>query len=61
MAATRWAWPVVDVECPECKEAIPVPIEVEIVGAPGEQRMTCDPDLTDLWAHAWAHLNGEEK
>lgn len=44
------------VACPECGETIAVPITARL-SAPGEdgQFVTCEPDLTDVWAHAWTH------
>jgi hypothetical protein len=45
------------VVCPECSAEIEIPITVRIEGDAfaGEQWMVCDPDLSDVWAHAWTH------
>lgn len=45
----------VRVECPECGEHIDVPIAVALSTDAGGQSMTADPDLSDVWAHAWTH------
>jgi hypothetical protein len=46
----------VTVGCPECGEEITVPVAVGMpVDEAGVQRMTLEPDLSDLWAHAWTH------
>jgi hypothetical protein len=49
----------VEVICPECLTRVTVPIDVEIHDGrrthEGKASMTCTPDLTDLWAHSWAH------
>lgn len=45
----------VRVECPECHAAIRVPIAVTLSATAEGQSMTADPDLSDVWAHAWTH------
>jgi hypothetical protein len=44
------------VQCPTCQAVIDVPISV-VLSDPdeGQQFIKCDPDLTDVWAHAWTH------
>jgi hypothetical protein len=45
------------VQCPECHDVIPVPIDVEIETADdGAQNLKINPDMADLWAHAWGCL-----
>jgi hypothetical protein len=44
------------VGCPECGQEIAVPVSVDMpMDDEGVQRMTFEPDLSDLWAHAWTH------
>lgn len=44
------------VGCPECGEEIAVLVAIDMpVGDDGVQRMTFEPDMSDLWAHAWTH------
>lgn len=58
MATT--AQPTAYVECPDCSQAIPVPIEVRIdVDEDGTQVIFTEPNLADLWAHAWTHTTPE--
>jgi hypothetical protein len=49
----------VDIECP-CGVVVPVPIAIHLsaVHPVDQQRMTCEPDLTDLWAHSFTHTPG---
>jgi len=47
------------IACPECGEEIEVPVSLAVYEAEdGSRGITADPDLTDVWAHAWTH---EEK
>ena len=47
--------PGVVLECPGCGEHLTVPISSRVVGASdAEQYLACEPDLADVWAHAWA-------
>lgn len=50
---------VVYVACPwECGiPALPIPVRVSFprAGKDGNQVMHLDPDLTEVWAHAWTH------
>lgn len=51
------------VECPECHEHIEVPLSVttERNAIIGTQFLTIEPDMADLWAHAWTHgIGGAE-
>lgn len=44
------------VRCPECDQHIDIPITGDLTtGADGVQRLTLEPDVADLWAHAWTH------
>ena len=47
--------------CPECRQPVPIPIQVTVSYEPdGElQHLTLDPDFTDLWAHTWVHTHPE--
>jgi hypothetical protein len=48
--------PVAHVECPKCLEALPIFAgKVRIEGDPDEQTIRIEPDLTEVWAHAWTH------
>lgn len=58
--------PIAYVRCPweGCEETIHITIRVHISeeGAPCPDKpgyslhtITCEPDLTDVWAHAWSH------
>ena len=50
--------PSLHIECPECHEAVPVPIKAWINSEDGGQTLHVEPDLADLWAHAWGHRAG---
>ena len=52
---------VVRVVCPECEVEVPCEVTAELVPADVEGRVNleCRPDMTDLWAHVWAHTDGE--
>ena len=44
------------IECPECHDVIPVPLAMtvgEVVD--GSVTINVEPDMADLWAHAWTH------
>lgn len=44
------------VECPVCGEHMPATVSAEIVpGDDGQVDLDCRPDMTDIWAHMWAH------
>lgn len=45
----------VAIKCPACDTVIDVPITVQLVQQGDRQYLNCDPDMTDLWAHAWSH------
>lgn len=48
--------PTASVQCPQCEQVIDIPIEVIITDPDDDQQfIRCDPDLTDVWAHAWTH------
>jgi hypothetical protein len=48
--------PTASVQCPQCEEVIDIPIEVIITSPEDDQQfIRCEPDLTDVWAHAWTH------
>lgn len=44
------------VTCPECDEQIPVPILARMNGG---SHMQVEPDLSEVWAHAWTHTTTE--
>ena len=48
------------IECPECQAQIDVPVNLTVTTDKdsGAQFIEAEPDLTDVWAHAWTH---EEK
>lgn len=46
----------VNVECPICGAIIPATVSCRVTSEDdGTQLLVCDPDMTDLWAHAFAH------
>ena len=46
---------VTGVLCPNCGTTINVPIDVTFAPLGDDrQEMICTPDMSDLWAHAWA-------
>lgn len=55
--------PIAYVECPDetCTETLAVPVEVTFEESPGCKgdeiiyMVRVNPDLADLWAHAWTH------
>ena len=48
--------PLLQVECPECHEVIPVPLVLHIGDlVDGDLPVEVEPDMADLWAHAWTH------
>ena len=51
------------IACPECQEVIPVDVRGRLVYRDDDDRgrIECDPDLTDLWAHAWTHTDGDDE
>jgi len=47
--------PVV-IRCPECQDEIPVPIHASLGESDDDrQYLNLNPDMSDLWAHAWTH------
>jgi hypothetical protein len=47
--------PTARVECPECGVKVPVVIDVVIRDGEDSQVIFTEPNLSDLWAHAWTH------
>lgn len=45
------------VACPVCGEAIPVPVLARITRSDAGQELETKADMTELWAHTWAHEN----
>jgi hypothetical protein len=45
------------VACPACNETIPVPVLARITRSDAGQELETKPDMTELWAHTWAHEN----
>lgn len=43
--------------CPACAAEIPVTIGGQLVDA----ALELEPDLTDVWAHAWTHNQGDDQ
>lgn len=45
------------VQCPECGGEIPIDVmcRLERNENTGTQSLICEPDMTDVWAHAWEH------
>ncbi|HCA85761.1 MAG TPA: hypothetical protein DEQ61_09835 [Streptomyces sp.] len=55
MAATC----MLHVQCPECDVVVPITIQAELArGDDDRQTISLEPDLTELWAHAWTHEDG---
>ena len=46
----------ITIRCPECGAGLPVTATVRIQGT----KLDVDPDLTDVWAHAWAHTESTD-
>lgn len=45
-----------EIVCPECDAVLPVPVRMHLGAAEnGQQMLVTDPDMTDLWAHAFTH------
>jgi hypothetical protein len=48
-----------DVTCPVCEIVVPIPVGCVMIDGEeayeGNARLSCEPDMTDLWAHMWAH------
>lgn len=48
--------------CPVCEARIPVPIHVSLEHFSDEpSRLVAEPDMTDVWAHAWTHNGGDDE
>jgi hypothetical protein len=48
--------PPLQIECPECAEVIPVPLIMQAsTVVDGSLSVNVEPDMADLWAHAWTH------
>lgn len=44
------------IQCPDCPEIIEVPMEATLgVDDDRVQRLLLEPEMSDLWAHAWTH------
>lgn len=44
------------ITCPECGQVIPIRVRAQLgLREDGRQTLITDPDMTDLWAHAWSH------
>lgn len=44
------------IECPECHTIVAVPIDATIDhDEDGQWYLNCQPDMADIWAHAWTH------
>lgn len=39
-------------QCPVCREVVEVPVRISIIDG---TTLEFDPDVADLWAHAWTH------
>lgn len=52
----------VQVGCGACDVIIDIPFTFEVTepDEDGHQHLEFDPDMTDLWAHSWAHAEEEE-
>lgn len=54
--------PQVTIVCPECDARMPVPIHVRMQHFSDEpSRLVAEPDMTDVWAHAWTHTGGDDE
>lgn len=42
------------VGCPQCGEQVPVPVLARMNGE-DEQRLETQPDMSEVWSHAWTH------
>lgn len=44
------------VQCPECDVVVPITVRAELARVSDHQQtISLEPDLTELWAHAWTH------
>jgi len=46
---------VARIACPECAAVIEIPVTCELTQQGDRQYLECEPDMADLWAHAWSH------
>ena len=53
--ATDQLTSAVHIGCPTCGSVIPVPFTAELAWQGDRQYIEFEPDMTDLWAHAWTH------
>lgn len=58
-ADAPWVVGTAYVGCPVCNAALPATVTAEILNPDdaftGEARLACEPDMSDIWAHMWAH------
>lgn len=44
------------VVCPVCEEEVPVVVTATVTGTSGRTAyLVCEPDMSDMYAHAWTH------
>ncbi|MFF4090397.1 hypothetical protein ACFYY9_26475 [Streptomyces nigra] len=44
------------VQCPECDVVVPIVVRAELARVSDHQQtISLEPDLSELWAHAWTH------
>ncbi|MFG6298344.1 hypothetical protein [Streptomyces rochei] len=44
------------VQCPECDVVVPIAVRAELARTSDHQQtISLEPDLSELWAHAWTH------
>lgn len=53
------------VECPECRMVIPIPLRARLEDSPENMPhsvlMVIDPDVSEVWLHAWTEHGVPEK
>lgn len=44
-------------QCPaeDCGAVVDIPVTAEFETQGDRQYLVCEPDMSDLWAHAWSH------
>ena len=52
----------VHVACDTCAAEVPVTVTADLQrDDEGRQVLVCTPDMTDVWAHTWAHPEEGER
>lgn len=47
----------VTVQCPACDVQLPIPVTAHLSQVNRQQQeLVCNPDMSDVWAHAFTHM-----